>query len=883
MNFGDELGPLIIRAMLARRGVEGSRATISGTRLLSVGSIMHFARRGDVVWGSGINGKQRAMEVPEALDVRSVRGPLSAAVLMSYGIDAPEVYGDPALLLARLFPEFGEQEGSGEHLWIPNLNEWDEHASAPDGFVTVDPYGDPLEIVRRIARASFVAASSLHGLIVADAYGVPARPVVPRIEHSFKYFDYYAGTGRPEVSFAADAGEALALGATRPARVDLDVLEASFPGDLWDLPKAPLSTPPKAKRYSELLVRSAQLRDEFARVAAQAGAGSSVDALMRAQQLLSSEPIESGITREEARVLGLNLPHLESFVTSPDVMLSVVVPTHNVEPWIAETLDSILVQDVEGMEVIVVDDHSADRTTDIVAEYVQRDARVTLIRSLSRGGGTARNVGVDHARGKYLVFSDGDDIIPDGAYRALVKSLEDSGSDIAVGDYLKFRPVDTWRPTERMAAFNRPQQRTYLTKEPSLLYSRPCWNKAFSRGWWESRHIRFPDVPRSNDIVPMVQAYLLARRIDFIPEVVYVYRERPGGSSMTSQSASTTSMLSYLSQERECAQLIVTAHHQQLNNVYASLVYDRDTYVQVVKYLAAWEEPTDADEAVCAAIDQLVRATPRPPKWVSPLKHAIVRLAGLGELRAARSMTRWESAGERVLDGHDLAESRHAIEVLHERGLLKPRLQHRIADLLVAALTLEIEPEHQRGWKALVDSLSHRVSDEALAFLPESRAAKPELRDVMQRKAEAAARVTGLFQRGASLVVHGESTGEVTGFEPVLHAAGGETSDVIAPVSVTWDTASGERASWTAEFRISDLTRHRRWTPGMRFAQQAKTIASLPSQAPTPLFRPTDAVLFELAPGRIIIRRRYPLVLRAAKRAPRLLKQAVRRYTGSGR
>ncbi|MDI6943148.1 glycosyltransferase family 2 protein [Microbacterium barkeri] len=71
-------------------------------------------------------------------------------------------------------------------------------------------------------------------------------------------------------------------------------------------------------------------------------------------------------------------------------VLSVVIPTHDVAPWIRETLETVLAQRVAGMEVLVVDDASSDGTADIVAEVAERDSRVRLIPSAGRGGGTAR-------------------------------------------------------------------------------------------------------------------------------------------------------------------------------------------------------------------------------------------------------------------------------------------------------------------------------------------------------------------------------------------------------------------------------------------------------------------------------------------------------------
>ncbi len=81
--------------------------------MLALGSILYFGREGDVVWGTGTNGKNtnRGDYRFSHLDVRAVRGPLTRQFLLTmFGIESPEIYGDPALLVPYLFPEFVRPE-----------------------------------------------------------------------------------------------------------------------------------------------------------------------------------------------------------------------------------------------------------------------------------------------------------------------------------------------------------------------------------------------------------------------------------------------------------------------------------------------------------------------------------------------------------------------------------------------------------------------------------------------------------------------------------------------------------------------------------------------------------------------------------------------------
>lgn len=242
-NFGDLLGPVVVELVLESIA-PGTRLEQTPERcVVSVGSVMHFARPRDVVWGTGINGKVTNARVhgERKLDVRAVRGPLSAAYMTARGIDVPEVYGDPAMLLPMLMPELSlwTRHQVTDLLVAPNLNDLRSGPSWP-----VDPESgqrllvptDPLRtVLRTIAQSRFVVGSSLHAVIIADALGIPARFVASANESVFKYRDYLAGTGRPLARIADSVDQALELGPHEPPVIDLERLLAAFPRDVWAL------------------------------------------------------------------------------------------------------------------------------------------------------------------------------------------------------------------------------------------------------------------------------------------------------------------------------------------------------------------------------------------------------------------------------------------------------------------------------------------------------------------------------------------------------------------------------------------------------------------------------------------------------------------------
>ena len=228
-NFGDLLGSLVVEGMLRREGLE--RATpVRDTQLLSVGSVMHFARPGAVVWGSGVNGKIAAeSHTLVDLDVRAVRGPLTRLFLLGRGVEVPEVFGDPALLLAVLHPELLDVPRTRDVTVVPNLND----GALLERRDALRPTAPLWTCLRTIAASRFVAGSSLHAIIVAEALGIPARLVRCDAEPEFKYADYYLGTGRSGFTAAGTVEEALELGGEEPPRWEAGPLIDAFPFDLW--------------------------------------------------------------------------------------------------------------------------------------------------------------------------------------------------------------------------------------------------------------------------------------------------------------------------------------------------------------------------------------------------------------------------------------------------------------------------------------------------------------------------------------------------------------------------------------------------------------------------------------------------------------------------
>lgn len=235
VNFGDYLSSVIVTKMAAVKDCFLDEERSSEARLLAIGSILHFARDGDMVWGSGVNGK-----VPVErhrftnLDVRAVRGPLTRDFLHRRGIETPEIFGDPGILVADLlknrFPK--PKERGSEVVFVPNLHDLDRMRDWENVVSPLDPWWS---VIRRISEAGHVISTSLHGLVVADAFGVPCTYLrLSEEEKLFKYEDYAFGVGRRKLRVTHSREEAIRASPLDPAKPDIAKLKASFPYDLWE-------------------------------------------------------------------------------------------------------------------------------------------------------------------------------------------------------------------------------------------------------------------------------------------------------------------------------------------------------------------------------------------------------------------------------------------------------------------------------------------------------------------------------------------------------------------------------------------------------------------------------------------------------------------------
>ena len=192
-NFGDELTPIILN-WISDRPIEYVSYAEKG-KLLSLGSIMTRWKENDIVWGTGTM-YDKDIVAPKGVKVLAVRGPLSKQKIK--GVEVPEVYGDPALLMPKIYTpkQLPKRYKVGI---IPHYVDQDRFMISDPNTLIINVGDNPLSIIDQINSCDIIVSSSLHGIIVSEAYGVPAvwLQVSDKVlggDHKFN--DYFLSTGR---------------------------------------------------------------------------------------------------------------------------------------------------------------------------------------------------------------------------------------------------------------------------------------------------------------------------------------------------------------------------------------------------------------------------------------------------------------------------------------------------------------------------------------------------------------------------------------------------------------------------------------------------------------------------------------------------------------
>lgn len=215
------------------------------------------------------------------------------------------------------------------------------------------------------------------------------------------------------------------------------------------------------------------------------------------------------------------------------IKISVIVPIYKTnEAFLRECLESLLQQTMNDLEFIMVDDGSPDCTASICDEYIKRDTRFLYIHQINQGVSSARNIGLEKAAGKYILFLDADDKLPQDACRILFMNAEKYNTDIMLFGHICFTESQEVIHTLNETIFFdensiKDLQKNILNPSGRLLTISPAGTvgKLFLHDFLTKNELKYiPGLKRMQDNVFCLTAYQKTSKIVYFDYVGYLYR-----------------------------------------------------------------------------------------------------------------------------------------------------------------------------------------------------------------------------------------------------------------------------------------------------------------------------------------------------------------------
>ena len=207
---------------------------------------------------------------------------------------------------------------------------------------------------------------------------------------------------------------------------------------------------------------------------------------------------------------------------------------YKVEPYVRQCLDSLVRQTYPNVEILLIDDGSPDNSAVICGEYAQRYNNITFLRQENAGVSVARNNGLDHATGDYVLFVDPDDWIELDCCERLNEAIQEKQYDIV---FFMDRVLDENKGTEIVHDLGDIRIIQYHTIANSYrsygFHSGTPWGKFMRRSFLEKHHFRFaPGVVKAQDVLMDTQIYERLENAFYLNYSGYVYRLNEGSSNV---------------------------------------------------------------------------------------------------------------------------------------------------------------------------------------------------------------------------------------------------------------------------------------------------------------------------------------------------------------
>ena len=234
------------------------------------------------------------------------------------------------------------------------------------------------------------------------------------------------------------------------------------------------------------------------------------------------------------------------------IKVSIIIPIYNPGELLKRCLDSALNQTLEDIEVLCIDDGSNDETKDILKDYSKMDSRCKVIAQENLGAGSARNKGIEHSKGEYIVFLDADDWIESDMCESLYDYAKDLDVDLVLFDNVWHREDNS---TTEIIHFDKEEYNQdfinsvfdYKLLKDKIFngYFGVIWTKFYKSSFLKENNIHFPNHNLYNDVEFHIKSLLLAKNISYFPKIFYHYDKSDHESIQTSYRGKKEAMVFY--------------------------------------------------------------------------------------------------------------------------------------------------------------------------------------------------------------------------------------------------------------------------------------------------------------------------------------------------
>lgn len=286
-------------------------------------------------------------------------------------------------------------------------------------------------------------------------------------------------------------------------------------------------------------------------------------------------------------------------------LVTIVVPVYNGEAFLKENIESILGQTYKDLEIIYVCDGCTDNTVDILMQYADESGLKVCVETEKHGAAISRNIGMNMAKGEWIIFLDADDLFEPTMIEEMVKCAVEADADMCCCylecfDEAPNKDAHIANQTRKIYCNTYPviETKKELRQIMQLVDKGPC-TKLVHKSLYIKNEIFFQDIPNANDVYYSMVAAINSNRIIYVDKVFIHYRSNKGRETLSTDRVlkknyifeACDKIYEYILNQKECDNLLQSFYNDVFHNIYVYLEEKIYGYIYNVlrdKYFKKW-------------------------------------------------------------------------------------------------------------------------------------------------------------------------------------------------------------------------------------------------------------------------------------------------------